>query len=226
MRLSRTKSKGRAIQHPFYKLILPDAIPDDEKPGLISEIKGGSIGAGHRVILSHLRMTLSIVGRYMACLDNQSKSDELVSAAVEGLVSAVNNIRENGLPHDNLTGYLVENVHTYISTAIEKFPTVRIPGRTKRRHKGKFVTPTTAELTDKVIDQHFDRKISQSSQIEADEMVEQIVQSPRERQVIELRIEGYKDAEIAKLIGLGTTTVFVIRTQLQERFISLFGEIR
>lgn len=225
MRLSGVKARGRAIQHPFYKLELPDAIAEEEKPELILEIRAGNVAAAHYVILSHVRMMLSIVGRYMACLDNQSKSDDLVSAAVEGLCHAVGKIKEDGLPHDNLTGYLVETMHTYISTAIERFPTVRVPGRSKRRHQKFLPTPVTSELTDAVIEQHFDRRINSSSQMEADEMVEKIVQSPRERAIIEYRIEGYKDAEIAKLIGLGTTTVFVIRNTLQERFITLFGEV-
>lgn len=224
MRLARTRMGRNKFHHPFYKLDLPASIPEEEKAELISKISKGNLEAAHRAVLSHVRLALNIVGRYMVVIDNTSRSDDLVSAAVEGLCHGVNKIREEGLPHVNLTGYLTENIHRFVSEHLEHFPVVRVPARTKRRHKGKVLQPATCELTEAVIEKQFDKKSKMISKIELDEILEKVIQSPMEREIIELRMEGRRDDEVASLVGLSKTTVFLIRRELENRFVTLFGD--
>jgi len=225
MRLARIKIKGESFQHPFYQLELPTAIPEEEKAGLIVEIKAGNVEAGHRVVLSHVRLALSIAGRYLSLIDNKSRSDDLVSAAVEGLCHGVNKIKNEGLPHDNLTGYLTECIHRYVSEFLESTPVVVMSGRTKRHYKQKGIKskiPITQELTEAIIEKQFDAL--PLSSIELDEILDKVVQSPTERSVIELRMEGRKDEEIGLLLGLSKSSVLLIRRELESRFVVLFGD--
>lgn len=227
MKLSKIPVKGLSFNHPLFYVAVPSALKEEEKPALILKIRAGDADAANIVILSHVRLALSIVGRYMASAKNTSISDDLVSATLEGLCHGVNKIKTEGLPHNNLTGYLTETMHRFISEYLDRLPVVRIPGRTKRdrRSKGlKSKQPSSLILTETVIEKQFDKKINTTSQLELDEILDKIAQSPTERTIIQLRIEGHKDDWIADYVGLCKTSVFLIRRDLESRFVTLFGD--
>lgn len=220
MRL-RGKIKHEGFSHPFYKLDVPPIVPQEEVVNLISEIRAGNKEAADRVVMCHIRLMLSIVGRYLTV---HKDSDSLTSAAVHGLCYAVNKIKEGSMDHDNLTGYLVEYIHRFLSEHLDRVSVVRVPRTTKQDHGGKIRHPVIEELTEAVIEQHFDKKSKVISKIELDEILDKIVQSPLERQIIEMRTENYKDDEIAIYVGLSKTSVFLIRRELEHRFVSFFGD--
>lgn len=222
MRLTRHKVGSRSFNHPFYTLELPDAIPEERKAGLISEIRGGSQQAAHLVVLSHLRLALNIVGRYLTVLGDASRSDDLVGAATEGLCYGVNKIKDEGLSHTNLTGYLTEIMHRFISEAIARAPVVHVPPGTKRPKDAK--KPATQELTDTVIEAQFDRKINTASTIELKEIMDKIIHSDLERTIVDLRIAGYTDLDIANQTDMCNTSIYMIRRELGKRFDNLFGD--
>lgn len=217
----RPKGRGSEFHHQLFRLVSVEPVPEADKPALILAIHAGSIEAAHRAILSHVRLGLTLVGRYMALLGCMNKADDLASAAMEGLCAGISKIREDGLPHTNLTGYLTEYMHRYISDALDRFANVRVPARTVRDKKAKgeeLNRPVVIELTDSIIEQQFDRMKRGMDRIELEELLEKIVQSDTERKIIDLRMEGFKDDYIGQTIGLSTTTVFLIRRELQNRF--------
>lgn len=227
MRLSKTRVPSEHFNHPFYRLHLPDTLPEERKFGLICEIKAGSVLAAHEAILTHLRLALNIVGRYMTLLDNKTRSDELVSAATEGLCHGVQKIKEGELKHENLTGFLTEYMHRFISECLEKTAMVCVPARTKRhkkQHGEELLQPVTRELTNKVIEKKFDKKIKTTTDLELTEIIDKLVASELERSIIQLRIEGNSDLDVANQLGLSNTVVFMIRRDMQKRFVDFFGD--
>lgn len=244
MKLSKISVKGLSFSHPLFHIAFPSALKEEEKPALILKIRAGNKDAADKVILSHVRLALTIAGRYLTkgrsriapltmgyqdrdFCTSYKESDDLVSASLEGLCHGVNKIKTEGLPHNNLTGYLTETMHRFISEYLDHLPVVRVPGRTKRdrRLKGTGIKqPESSQLTEKIIEIQFDKKINTTSQLELDEILDKIAQSPTERTIIQLRIEGHKDDWIADYVGLCKTSVFLIRRDLESRFVTLFGD--
>ena len=228
MKLSKTKVQSEHFIHPFFRMRLPDPLSDSEKEVLISRIRNGSVIAAQTAVMTHLVLALNIVGRYITALGSSSQSDELVSSAVDGLCCAVQKIAKREMNHNNLTGYVTEYMHRYISESIEHSPMVRVPARTKRdrRQKGlESSQPATRQLTEAVIEKQFDKKLKQTTDLELKEIVDRLVQSDLERSIIELRVEGRSDLEVANQLGMSNTTVYMIRRELQNRFLEEFGNV-
>jgi hypothetical protein len=216
----------KAREHFFRGARLPSPVPEEEKEKLICKIRAGDREAAHLAILSHIYLSLNLVKNYKRSLGSRIRWDELLSAALEGLCHGVNKIKEEGLPHNNLTGYLIETMHRFISDHLEKFPMVRIPGRTKRyrRQIGKELRqPETRELTESIVESHFCDTRKKVSALEIEEILGKIIQSPTEKSIIDLRMLGYKDAEIAFQLGLSKTSIFLMRRELERRFVTIFG---
>lgn len=218
MWLSKIRGSARSYRHPFYKLDL-QPLTDDEKPLLILKIKDGDLEAAHKVVLGHLRLALGIVGRYMMVIENQTKSDDLVSAAVEGLCEGVNKIRHEGLPHTNLSGFLAEYIHRFISDYLDKFSTVRVPGRTRRRLGTEFHAPATIELNSSLIDKNLEIRLHDLEEIEVRELIDKISENDLDRKIIALRMEGHKDDAIGLQLGVSKTTVYLIRRDIEKRLL-------
>jgi len=140
------------------------------------------------LIETHMRLAINIAGRYVSI---GADADEMVSSAMLGLCDGIDRIRKNGLSHDNITGYLVEYIHQHCWRA-----------------KSKTVSTT----------QLFDVGSTGFDSVEFNDTLESIIETDRERKIINLRKEGFNDSKIAELIGVCQATVTNTRHALLKRF--------
>ena len=175
--------------------------------------------------MGHLRLAMQIVGRYLYRLKSERLADVLVSAALEGVIDAIHRVSTgDGLTHDNLRGYVTDYIHQFVSKALEDSSSIRVPGRTLRDDKvlgRKTVKPSRVGWDDPSLT----AKITQPcdpDDIEIKEIVAKACQSDLERQIVARRQEGMSDTEIGEELELGRTSVFLIRKQVERRFLELF----
>lgn len=174
------------------------------------------------------RLALQIVGRYLAVLRSDSLADDLVGAALEGLVDAVHRVStgEAMKDHDNLRGFVTSTIHRYVSEHLERHRAVHVPGRTvrhRRQHGQDSTGPGQIALDDPRV-LRFRAEHPRELEVEIKDLLEAVIQSEDERTILRLRQEGLGDADIAEQMGLSKTTVFVIRQGLEKRFLEqLYG---
>lgn len=197
---------------------------EDEIPALLACLRTGDANATERVILGHVRLAMQIVGRYLHRLKSDRLSDLLVSAALEGIIDAVHRVSAGSMEHDNLSGYVTDYIHRYVSRALEDVPTVRVPRTTQQsaRYRGETVRrPSRVGFDDPDLLRRT-AKHDDINDFEIKEIIDKIIQSDLERRILELRQEGQTDAEIATALSLSKTSVFLIRKQVERRFLELF----
>lgn len=103
--------KGIRFSH-WLRGKLPPRI--DDPLLILKSVEAENKEAMDAMILGHMRLAMSLVARY-----NQP-NDELVSAALYGLVKAVHHISKGRLKHDNPTGYIVTFIHAEIKRVFKK----------------------------------------------------------------------------------------------------------
>jgi DNA-directed RNA polymerase specialized sigma subunit len=224
MRLSRQRIEGIEYRHPLFQANLP-VITQDRLAALIPKINERE--AYNEVIVGHVRLSMQIVGRYLRKLGSDRLAEDLVSAAYEGIVDAVDRISKGNLKHDNATAYIVEYIHWHISKVLEKRKIVYVPQSTIRdnRKAGKSVSkPHQIDFSDPSIERRLSVRKMALPDFEIAEIVDKITTSDTERRILELRREGHVDAEIAETLGLAKTSVFIIRKDIEKRFLELMYE--
>lgn len=157
---------------------------------------------GHRALL--------IAGYY---IQRGGDIEEVVSAAMLGLCTAVNEVKKDDFENDNPRGYIVSFIHQYCFAVVQNDTLIPTPryARTVLRKKQIYTCP----LIDASDGTNDDFDI-----IEFDEIMEKIVESELEREVYTYRRVGYKDGEIATLLGISRSTITRVRSTLYERFVN------
>ena len=182
MSLRNTAVKSSSVSHYFGDLKQP--LTEEEK------LQSLKLRDWNLLIETHMRLAINIAGRYVSI---GADSDEMVSSAMVGLCEGIDRIKKNGLPHDNITGYLVHYIHQYCSDSYAK--------ETKR--------PTL---------QLFDAPVSDFKRADFDDTLEKIIKTDRDRNIINLRRQGFNDWEVAELIGVDQATATRNRHILLKRF--------
>jgi len=201
----------------------PEGLKEEEKLELLKKIRADDNDAKIKMIECHIKLTLSIVSRYVP--QAPWKIWDLVGSALYGLTKAVNWVAEGRMgEHDNITGYIVDTVHRYISEFLETDHLVRIPRRSipslgvDDLDEIKFVYDPNVEL---VPGELVNEKVQYIHEI-----LEMISASPVEMVVIRMRSQGYVDEEIAAQLGYKTKkSIMDIRDRLYARFKELYNKI-
>ena len=98
----------KGYDHPASQLNLPHQVSQADKL-LALLVKDWDF-----LIEAHLRLGCTIAGMYHM---GGGDSDEMVSAAWEGIVVAVDRIKNGHLSHDNITGYICTYIYEYCARA-------------------------------------------------------------------------------------------------------------
>lgn len=115
-------------------------------------------------------------------------NEDAESQAVLGMLVAIDRYFQYGLPHDNLGGYVVKYILQYLyKTTPTESPEHREPATT---------SPDTVMVKD---------------------LIDYIIKGPFDRTVIEMRLQGYTDQEIADELGYSKAYAYQLRQQLQVR---------
>jgi len=214
MLLRGMKSKSLGFSHYLRSQNLPEKLERPEAE-VLADLRNQK-DVRDEAILGYTRLAMQIAGRYIAALKRPDKADILVSAAIFAVVEGVDNIIKGQMKHDNLGGYLVERIHFGISAELEGEQQFGPSGRTKRdrRQRGVESTPIRREnLTDEVADTNDEIGV-----FEINEALESLNLSDLERQIIELRVQGFRDDYIGRVVGLSQASIWMIRRDLQVRY--------
>jgi RNA polymerase sigma factor (sigma-70 family) len=185
--------KGRGFTHSFQQP-LAQPLSQEEK------IKARDTENWDVLIESHMRLGCSIAGRYVSF---GGDSEEMVSAAMLGIVEAVDRIRRGVLMHDNITGYIVHYIHQHCGETRRKDCLMPVPRGVERirRH------PLTNEniTTDYEIEEFY-------------EIIECIIKTDTEKDILFFRQQGDTDEEVATKLCVSRSFVSQTRRELFERF--------
>ena len=194
----RAQIKGQGYQHPFAQQHLAEPLSDKEK------INARINGDWHLLIESHMRLGCSIAGRYVRL---GGKSDEMVSAAMLGIVTAVDRVKKGFLKHNNVTGYIIHYIHQHCIEALRLDCVIPIP----QHNDTKIIV---CPITDDILSRDgFQQQIG-----EFYEVLEYITHTEIEKDIVFLRQQGFTDFEVACNLNISRSTVTKTRKRLLERY--------
>lgn len=244
MNLRQRKIVNYAFDHFFSKIDLPAPPTKEELDSLVPNLINGSLEARDEIVLKHIRLISEISGRYVASIHSTRLADEFISSALLATVTVVEKIRLGikKMYDNNITGVIVEAVHSAISKTLEQTPIISVPGSTRRsailEGKEPPLTPKCFHLnnSERRSVEEFDPEANVDKQgwwrdtvrrklileIEIRECLDQVIQSPLERDIVELRttyVDGkpMSDRKIADHLGINCATVNIIRRDIGER---------
>lgn len=155
--------------------------------------------------LSYLKLAFRIASLH-ARIAPASLRDDLVSVAVEALVEGW----KNSADEQDVSLYIIRKIHSACTEFIRKeHPSIN---STRHFQKDKSLEVRVERLGKR------DVKDSHDNANELWEHILSVAENPFERDILNLRREGYTDKEIASLRGVSTSHIFYIRKMLQTRF--------
>jgi RNA polymerase sigma factor (sigma-70 family) len=224
MRLAKRTIRGAEYRHPLFQYDLPP-LTEDKIPDLLARLRTRDEGAKKEAVLGYVRLSMSIVGRYIAVLHSDRLANDLVGAAMEGIVVAIDRVANGEMKHDNLTAFVTTWVHKLISVELERRQVVKVPERTVQDRRKKNLEapprPVRVDLNDPTVQRKVSRPSSEDD-IEIKEILDRVVQNDLQKSILELRQQGKTDQEIAAELDLSKTSVFVIRKEMETRFLEIF----
>jgi len=212
-----TKIQAVSFQHPLWAETI--SLSEEDTVELIERHRKGRKLAGQQLVKGHLALALTIVGQYVALFKSRRFVDDFVSAAMVGLADGVEKLREPPDGNDNPQAIIAAFIHRAITDYIESLPTVKVPSRSERRGKAIPTRVYDDAENERLIDSGVLEEISP-----VEEMIDSVVQSELEANIVRLRVEGYTDDEIGAELGYSRQTVQVIRQDLHERLKVLLPE--
>lgn len=223
MKLSGRGRRGAwGFDHYFSKRIPPALKDENRKAFLVLQLRlEPTTAIKDELILGHIALGCQIVGTYLEALRGRQHLDLLTSEMAFAVTTAVNDFPTR-CEHDNITGYIVECIHSKISKSLEDLPAVRVPGATqrKRKERGKDYLPAIGlvDANNSIIQKGIYKEDTNLQQPEVDELMLKISINEQEREVLRLRLEGLSDMDVGTQLGLHRTTVHAIRKGIQSRY--------
>lgn len=189
---------------------------------LLPLVMSGDAAAREEMILLNMPLATFKVDAYLSCFPHlEYLREDLISEGYVALVDAVNRAVNGGVR--NPTGYLSVAIQKQIGQSIdaELFATSKHSARYWRGQGDEPVPLQKVPNSDYVLAElEYDTR-------KKDDLKELIVgccESDEECAIVDLRMKGYKDDEIARQLDIPKTTVFMLRRELHERCLAT-GEI-
>lgn len=209
MTLIKRKIKAGSFQRTGICDYYPQKIENIQE--ILERVREGNREARDTLILGHLRLATSIVNRYLSYLNSNHSvmADDLDGAAIEGIVDAVDRIEKGKMQHDNVTGYIVYSIHNSINRCLKKSIPIHVP----RNHK----IPCFLSLDE---NHHVKEGWHEFHDlVEVKDELDNLIQNEIERKLIDLKIMGHSDTEVAAILGLNRTKLIRMKQSLRERYI-------
>lgn len=179
-------------------------LEEEEKVRMVALLKTGNpeevIWAKNQLTEGHMKLIFAIAYRYSGHLP-MSWIDDMIGQGCLALSKALEEARTK-LIDDNITGYIISKVTSYLSHYLTK-------ERRQSRHV-KYVLPKTLY---EVVDSRY------GDLDELLDILKQVVKDPREKEIISLRRQGHTDAEIGMMLGLSEDRIRQIRHTISRRFL-------
>lgn len=157
----------------------------------IQDLVSGLPGTKDLIIEHHMQLARSIGVWYAR--RNRRAADDLISAAYLGLCQAVE-WAPTRLHDHNITPYIVVTMHRYCREAIEADHTVVIERRARKEYReSRGEGKMTVLMDDDAVEQSPDQRLLMAELMETFCI--------RHRTVIEMRLGGYNQCEIAEKLN-------------------------
>lgn len=186
-----------------------------EAVALAEQVRLGSHRARNQMIEGHVRLVFHKVESWLAVFPTlKYLSDDLTSEGLLALVRAVDNIASSTRPEkDNPTGYISVAIHNALSDYAMNEATIRVP-RSVEANKRASVTPRISTG----VETQMLTSLDHERLVEVKDTLAVICRTEYDAPIMELRTQGYTDAEIGNQLGVPGPTVYMLRRELYERF--------
>lgn len=225
------KMQRASFEGPFSDADLPQPMPHAEMAQLVDRLRQGDSTVKATIIANHMRLAMSVVTKFS--LRYASFLDDMIGAAMMGIVQAVE-WAPTRLYDNNIAPYIYATVERHIRDVIEhRFP-IDIPRgqfKTLMEEKEAFVPliqyVSTGPYDEENPTNHFDylddhaAKVVEEHPLLFEEFLESLALNHRERTVVNLILEDYKQTEIAKIMDVSDEYVHQIRMKIKEKILRI-----
>jgi len=187
---------------------LPSPLPEQELIYQIKKLREGDIHARDIIIMGHMRLGVTIAARYASYFPD-SREDILAEmyCGILDAIGKVDRLKDNGI-----SGWIVSHIHGHIANFLRENKLIHIPRSSDVKHYfhsyfsmeyGKEDEDNTAYVysgpisilpftvdDDKLVVTDFLNHLSK-----------------REAKIVQMKMEGYTDREIASKIGLTASRI-------------------
>jgi len=195
---------------------------------LVTRLRTGDRTVAEEIIKGHIGMAVSVARRYTS--SGSERADDLIGAAMFGLVQAVEWGARGKLRDNNITPYIYCTVRRFVMEYLQDDHIVRIPVRQYRKMKEAKTVPIvqTIDLRHDEDNQDYDsydqyvELLSTNDEYEIIfmEIIDSLKFDSREREIIDCLNEGYTHQEIAEKLGTTHQNISRLRNIIKERMVS------
>jgi len=169
---------------------------------------------------------------YRRAYATSKSADDLISAGCVGLCQAIENIAN--FREGNFLAFIAPYIKGEIENEIASTLYGPKPDTNRKRKQrnqeqshpkrvplardGEPVKQFSVnDFDDVVLKQNWSKHSKRDENINIGELINEITRNDQEREIIEYRLQGWTDREIAKFLGCSHTTVYLIRRTISER---------
>lgn len=212
------KFKPYSVNHALMNNLPP--YPSKETlSSLVDSVIAGDQEAKQQLIKHFLLVARQCIGTILAVYPQYQKElEEMVSEAAFQVVDIVDKISHGNRFEPKLMSYVAVRIFQQVNEMLSAIYPIKVPLTTQRRIKGQG-KEQPVNFSDEEIDD-----ISHNftdSDFEVREALEEVVSTPVERSIIELRESGYTDTEIGGTLGLSQSTICLLRLNLYQRYLEV-----
>lgn len=204
-------------------MVLPEANTEERVQELLPKLRTGDKLVFAELARGYIKLTLAIVSEYRF---ERHETDDVVSCGLLGLANGLRRVTEGALQGEN---HLTNFVCNWIRSDIQAYFGKKV--KDKKKH--------SLDIIEKILKISFNdvRKISEEQRflekflpvcfnsfglLEINEILEKVVKTDLEKNIIKLRMEGYYDIEIAEKLGYSAVYILQVGRKIQKRFEALY----
>ena len=214
------RTKSRSIKHPLGDRNDIQVLDADKIRELKARLVAGDSQAVDELTKAHIRMAIYIAGQYAMLLPDHA--EDLVSEAMLGIAKACDQLAKRDVPDEQVTTFIAGRIHNLCSKLVRRTGEFRIPFTTavRKKKEGKEVIvpqqheipysqPGTKASKDKqVVFNHPKMCVnSEDKATELRDILNKAIKTLRQREVMDLMLEGYGIREIADKLQLTKSLV-------------------
>ena len=220
---------------------LPKRLTDEELLDAVKKLKTGDPSAVEPLVLTHLGLTIQIVGRYVSYFPH--KTDDLMGTATMSLVESVNKFSFVA-KDDNITGYIVSCIHGSLARFVrEQDHTIQISTRgfekavTKAKQENVQVSNFLAQTwnidaltrgeSEQRQEDNFIENISKyddATSIEIEEIIVKCNFTRFEYLILQKLMQGVKETDIAKELNYSKQRISQVKKIIANKLTPHFVE--
>lgn len=129
-------------------------------------------------------------------------SDDIISEAYLGLLRGIQSAKDK-LRDCNIIGYLIANIHGQVSNYLRKEFKTKDPSFLEKVSTPNLVIDHRLEVT------------------EYQELVDKLIKSDLESQIIKYKLEGYTDEEIGEKVNLSHQRINIVKLRIGKRLLRI-----